>query len=337
MNARTAVLSLLAIKPLTATELGGRLPYSRHTLYKAVSELERSGLVERARSGRSVVLSLSRGHEAWAVGRLVRAAVGHGIDPEELLRDGTRRLVAALDRPMTLGDLRKTTGLSYDILHRALDMLVASGLIVRTKGRPLTVQRAEDHPVLALLDELRGQALDHGVRLVSATADVAISMLPPTALEGRLHSAIDGPMYVSGTGLLTKGTDRLEVLMAGPDPTSPEDLFLRLLGTPEGVEDLCPQLLRSGKLDLARLGELAVERGQVKQLGAYLDVLKGLGLDVPEDVLRRLEGHVRGRRVPFPGWEEALPDKERDRDIERRWRVEFRLDVPAIMHTVRVL
>jgi len=331
------MLSLLAIKPLTAAELVGRLPYSRHTIYKAASELEREGLVERTQSGRAVVLSLSRGHEAWVLGRLLRAAVGHGIDPEELMREGTQRLVAALDRPMTLAELRGATGLSYDVLHRALDALVPPGLVVRTRGRPLTVRRSEGHPVLAILDEMRGRALDHGTRLASATADVAVSVLPPTVLEGHLHSAIDGPVYISGTGLLTKGTGRLEVLMAGPDPASPEELFLRLLETPEGVEDLCPQLLRSGRLDLIALAGLATGRGRARELGAYLDVLGRLGMRVPGDILKGLEGHARGRRVPFPRWEDPLPDAERDRDIERRWRIEYRLDVGAIMHTVRAL
>ncbi len=331
------MLSLLAVKPLTATELARRLPYSKHTLYKAASELEREGLVERTRSGRAVVLSLSRGHEAWMLGRLLRASVGHGIDPEELMQVGTRRLVAALDRPMTLRELRDATGLSYDVLHRAIGLLVPPGALIKTRGRPLVVERAEGHPVLAILDEMGGRALDHGTRLASATADVAVSVLPPTVLEGRLYSAIDGPVYITGTGLLTKGTDRLEVLMTGPDPASPEELFMRLLGTPEGVEDLCPQLLRSGRLDLGALARLAVSRGEARELGAYLDVLGRLGMRVPDDILKGLEAHVRGRRVPFPRWEDSLPDAERDRDVERRWRVEYRLDVGAIMHTVRAL
>ena len=337
MNAKTAVLSLLAFKPFSASELRRRLPYSRLTLYKTVSDLVRSGSIERRRSGKAVLFSLSQGSDGRILGRLLRSAVSHGIDPEELQREGTQRLVAALDGPMTLGELRKATGLSYDVLHRAIPMLISSGLVERTQGRPLTVRRVEGHPVLALLDEMRGGAPESGVRLSSVTAPVAISMMSPAALEDRLYSAIDGPMYVDGTGLLTKGTDRLEVLMAGPDPATPEDLFLRLLGTPEGVDDLCPQLLRSGELDLDRLGDLAVERGRVKELGAYLDVLRDLGMRVPEGLLERLEGHVSGRRAPFPEWEEAIPEAERDRDIERRWHVELRLDVAAIMHTVRAL
>ncbi|MGO9958557.1 MAG: ArsR/SmtB family transcription factor [Solirubrobacteraceae bacterium] len=51
---RRRVLSQIASRPSTATELAGRLPISRQAVAKHLSSLSEAGLLDRQRSGRDV-------------------------------------------------------------------------------------------------------------------------------------------------------------------------------------------------------------------------------------------------------------------------------------------
>lgn len=337
MNARTSLLALLSTEPIPISEAIRRLPYSPHTVYKAVGELATLGLVERRRAGKGVGVRLSPDHRSHLVGRLVLVSVGRGVDPEEVLRPDVLTVWGAVRGPVTLGELREVTGISYFRLRRSLDALLSLGALEKLSGRPLRVSRVEASLIGELLDELVGDQPPEGISLTSATAPVNVHYLPPEGIERVLLDRPGRGFYIRGADLQVLGEGRTDIYLSASDEAALEEFFLRLLETPEGVEDLCPQVVASGKLDYRRLVDLAVGTGVANEVGVYLAVLGLLGLEVPAWVLDELREGVSGKRRAFPAWEEPLPEGERREDLEDEWRVDLRLDIGALSHGVRAL
>jgi DNA-binding transcriptional regulator GbsR (MarR family) len=337
MNARTSMLALVATKPISISEAIRKLPYSSHTIYKAVEELDGSGLVEKRWVGRGVEVRLAPDHRSRVVGRLVLKSIGRGVDPEEALRPDVLTVWRAIQGPLTLDELREGTGFSYFRLRRSLGTLLALGGLEKLSSRPLRVSKVEGHPVGDLMDTLLDDQLPEGTSLTSATAPVNIHYLPPESIERVLLDRPGRGFYIRGADLQVLGDGRTDIYLSAKDEAALEEFFLRLLETPEGVEDLCPQVVASGKLDYHRLVGLVLERGMANEVGVYLAVLGLLGLDVPTWVLDVLREEVSGRPRAFPSWEEPLPKGERREDLEEEWRVDLRLDMGALSHGVRAL
>ncbi len=208
---------------------------------------------------------------------------------------------------------------------------------MRTSGRPLKVSRVESHPLGELLDGLLGGPAPEGTSLASATAPVDVHYLPPESIERILRDRSGTGFYIRGADMQVLGEGRTHIYLSATDDAALEGFFLSLLETPEGVEDLCPQIVASGKLNYDRLAELSVERGIANFVGAYLEVLRLMGMDVPAGALSTLRAKVTSRTQVFPAWEEPLPAGERREDLEDEWNVELRLDMGALAHGVRAL
>ena len=327
----------MATKPISISEAIRRLPYSSHTIYKAVEELGHSDLVEKRWVGRGVEVRLVPDHRSRAVGRLVLKSIGRGVDPEDALRPDVLVVWGAIRGPLTLEDLREGTGLSYFRLRRSLGTLLSLGVLEQLSRRPLRVSRVEGHPVGELMDALLDERPPEGTSLTSATAPVNVHYLPPESIERVLRDRPGRGLYIRGADLQVLGDGRTDIYLSASDEAALEEFFLRLLETPEGVEDLCPQVVASGKLDYQRLVGLVVERGKANEVGVYLAVLGLLGLDVPTWVLDALRDDVSGRPRAFPPWEEHHPEGERHGDLEEEWRVDLRHDQGALSHGVRSL
>ena len=337
MNARTSVLALLAVEPFSISEVARRLPYSSHTIYKAIEALRVSGLIEKRRDGKGIEVRLASNYGPSIVGRLVLKSLSHGVDPEETLRPDTIEVWGQLTKPRTLEELEAGSGLSYYRVHRSLRTLLSLGVVMKLSRRPLTLSRVGDHPLGELLDGLLDEPQMEGMSLVSATAPVNVHFLPPGSLERVLHDGSGKGFYITGADFQTLGDGRTDIYLSSSEGSSLEDFFLRLLGTPEGVEDLCPQIVASGQLDYERLLDLTIDKRLANVVGVYLDVLGHMGLDVPGWALDALRDNVSSRAPVFPRWEERLPEQERREDLEEAWCVDLRLDLGALAHGVRAL
>lgn len=337
MNARTSVLALLAVEPRSISEVARRLPYSSHTIYKAIEALKASGLIEKRRDGKGIEVRLASNYGPSIVGRLVLKSLSHGVDPEETLRPNTIEVWGQLTEPRTLEELEAGSGLSYHRVHRSLGALLSLGVVKKLSRRPLTLSRVEDHPLGELLDGLLDEPRMEGTSLASSTAPVNVHFLPPGSLERVLHDGSAKGFYITGADFQTLGDGRVDIYLSSSEGSSLEDFFLRLLERPEGVEDLCPQIVASGQLDYERLVDLALEKRLANVVGVYLDVLGQIGLDVPEWALDTLRDNVSSSTPVFPGWEERLPEEERREELEEAWCVDLRLDLGALAHGVRAL
>ena len=331
------MLSIVAIEPISISEAIKRLPYSPHTIYKAVEELHGSGLVERRWVGRGVEVRLAPDTRSRLVGRLVLKSVARGVDPEEALRPDVLVAWRAVKGTTLLSDLKERTGLSYFRLRRSMDVLLALGVLARRSSRPLRVSRVDASPMGEIMDGLAYDKAPEGTILTSATAPVNIHYLPPESIERVLEDRDAAGFYVRGADLHVLGDGRTDIYLSASDDAALEEFFLKLLETPEGVEDLCPQVVASGKLDFQRLVDLALVRGVSNEVGVYLTVLDTLGLGIPAWVLDALRDGVTGRQRAFPPWEEPLPQGERREDLEEEWNVDLRLDMGALSHGVRAL
>ena len=337
MNARTSVLSLLAIEPRSISEVVRRLPYSSHTIYKAIEALKASGLIEKRRDGKGIEVRLASNYGPSIVGRLVLKSLSHGVDPEETLRPDTIEVWGQLTEPCTLEELEAGSGLSYHRVHRSLKTLLSLGVVKKLSRRPLTLSRVDAHSLGELLDGLLDEPQMEGTSLASTTAPVNVHFLPPGGLERVLHERPGKGLYITGADFQTLGDGRIDIYLSSSEGSSLEDFFLRLLETPEGVEDLCPQIVSSGQLDYERLVDLTLEKKLANVVGVYLDVLGHMGLDVPGWALDALRENVSSSTPVFPGWEERLPEEERREELEEAWCVDLRLDFGALAHGVRAL
>jgi predicted transcriptional regulator len=337
MNARTSVLALLAVEPRSISDVARRLPFSSHTIYKAIEALKASHLIEKRRDGKGIEIRLTSNYGPTIVGRLVLKSISHGVDPEETLRPATIEVWGQLTERRTLGELEAGSGLSYHRVHRSLQTLLALGVVRKHSRRPLTISRVVGHPIGELLDGLLDEPQVEVTSLASSTSPVNVHFLPPGSLERILHDRPDKGFYITGADFQTQGDGRIDIYLSSSGGSSLEDFFLRLLETPEGVEDLCPQIVASGQLDYGRLVDLALEKKLANVVGVYLDVLGQMGLDVPEWALDALRVNVSSSTPVFPAWEERLPEEERREELEEAWCVDLRLDLGALAHGVRAL
>ena len=337
MNARTAAFSLVSIRPMSLGAIAERLTYSRSTLYQVVEAMVAEGLLVKARHGGRQVVEVADGYAAQKLREVHITALKHGVDPEMLLRESTRSVWRAVREPRDLKALVSATGLSQRWVRSIVQLLAGPGLIRYVKRRPLVVIRSEGHPLGDALDALESEGpKGPPLRIVNMAYEDMTET--PEEIERTLHELEGSNLLIRGTGLRVKGGEGpLRVVESLPAKDTLEALFLRRLGTPEGIEDLCVRLVASGKLDYGRLLRLSRERGIVNIVGCYLDILNNERAMVGDDIIRSFERHRTNRKRPF-----FKPDRRYGKEgwevpYERRWNVDLFIDIGAIQHTVRSL
>ncbi len=337
MNARTAAFALVSIQPLPLGTIAERLTYSRSTLYQAVEALIAEGLLVKGRHGDQQVVEVADGYSAQKLREVHVLALKHGIDPEMLLRDSTLSVWKAVKEPRDLAALTSATGLSQRWVRSIVQHLARAGLIRYIRRRPLIVVRSEGHPLGVALDALDGEGPRvPPVRLVNlGYQDMTWT---PEEIERALHELEGSNIYIRGTGFQVKGGDgpfRVVESVSGED--SLEAIFLRRLGTPEGIEDLCVRLVASGLLDYSRLLRLARERDMVSIVGCYLDILNHERSMVSDEVIATFEQARTRRRHSFFKPDRRYGKEGWESPFERRWNVDLYLEIGALQHTVRSL
>ena len=337
MNARTAAFSLVSIHPMPLGTITERLTYSRSTVYQVVEALIAEGLLVKARRKGGVVIGVADGYTAQKLREVHILALKHGIDPEMLLRESTLSVWRAVKEPRDLKALVSATSLSHRWVRSIVQLLAGPGLVRYIKKRPLVVACSEGHPLGIALDALEEEGPKAPpIRIVNMAYEDLTET--PEEIERTLHELEGANLHIRGTGLQVKGGEGpLRVVESLSAKDTLEALFLRRLGTPEGIEDLCVRLVASGKLDYSRLLRLARERGLVNIVGCYLDILNNEKPMVSADVIVSFEKYRTKRKRPF-----FKPDRRYGKEgwegpYERRWNVDLFIDIGAIQHTVRSL
>lgn len=137
------------------------------------------------------------------------------------------------------------------------------------------------------------------------------------------------------TGFHVRGEGKLCVLDSLEEDLEMEELFLRDIRTPEGVEDFCLLPIASGRLDYGRLLELAKEKDLVNAVGCYLDILSDTGVTPDKAEIEEIRKNLSKRKSVFLREERKYGKSGWEGRYEGKWNVDLYLDIGAIRHGVR--
>lgn len=337
MNAKSSLFAVVSIKPQGIRELIHRLPYSRHSIYHAVSDLKNEGVIVKTRRGYGWVLDVADGYRPQKMREIYIQALSHGVDPEILLRKNTIRVWNALKKPHTLDEIKKEVDLSERWIKKLLKFLVDSGLVLYRKRKP----------IIAVLNE--SNELNHFLKSFTemqiAKTTYYADSLPfneiiqtPTKIERLLYEKIESNLTVKDTGFQIRGKNgKVNVLESIEDEPSLESIFLLKLLTSEGVEDICIRLLASNKMNYNNLFILAQERDMVNIVGCYLDILNSIKKFVDINIINNYRKNISKHKKKFIKGDEKYGKEGWVKKYERKWNIDLYLDIGAIRHGVRAV
>ena len=334
MDSRYAVMSIIAIKPHTLTELVSRLPFASSTIYEAVRILKDEGLV-KVEDG---LVIIGEGYYAKKTADIHVLSLSHGIDPEFLLKESTLSIWKALEEERRYQEVQDQTGYSLVTIKQVISYLEKKGLVIYRKRKPVIAVRNDDHPVNKELKLLLSERGESGVYHYPGTIPFEENYLTPEELERTLFDKIEEGISVKGTGFLVKdGKGTISILESTDEAPSLEDVFLKKLLTTEGVEDLCIKILRTGKIDLEVLLELSKDNEMASVVGCYLDILNDIdGELVSDEIIERfIEPSQDEKKRMFLKQERSFGKSGWENKYEKKWNIDLYLDLDAIKHGVR--
>lgn len=335
MNAKSAVFASLSIRPHKIGELIDKLPFSKHTIYKVLESLLDEGLIVKRKDKGRVVVEISKDYKTQKKREIFIQSLSFGIDPKVLLRGSTLAIWKQLGKPRTLKDLQKATGLSYLWTRNIVNFLLESKLVNLEKRKPMIAVLEKDHKINILLTQLTEKKGKTKRVFYEGTMPFEKLIKTPTEIEKILYEKIEGGLAIKDTGFVIKGEDRLSVVESVDRELTLEELFLREIKTPEGVEDFCIRIISQGKLNYKRLLKLAQEYNVVNEVGCYLDILNGIKKMVDLKVVEKFQANLGKQKTTFLKEERKYGKGGWEDKYEKKWNVDIFLDIGAIRHGVR--
>jgi hypothetical protein len=262
-------------------------------------------------------------------------ALSHGIDPQQLTRDGTISVWRGLGSAPSVLGLVEVTGLSSRWVRKVLADLEGWGLVTFLKRRPIEAQLVDGHPVNQVLRDMFEEPEPGEALLLPGSFPFTEELRTPREIEKLLMDWMGGGLLIRDTDFQIMGKGGLlTVLDSVPGSPTLEETFLRILTRPEGVEDICLRIVASGRLDHVKLLDIAEERGLVNIVGCYLDIINDLGVSVDGAVIDAYLNRTDDRVVAFLESERAFGKSGWEGPYEERWGVDIYLDRGAIRHGV---
>jgi len=334
MNSRTAVLSLISIKPHSPKELAKRLPYASSTVYEAVRVLETKGLLKR--EGRLVLIG--DGFNAKKTADIHIVCLSHGIDPEFITRDSTLAIWRELAEERNFKMVRDATGYSLVTVKNVISHLKRKGLVTYTKGKPVVAVRDDGHPLNREIHRLLSREDNGRTYHYPGTIPFRESHVTPGELERILFDGIEEGISVRETGFLVKNDDvSIRILESTEKVPSLEEFFLKKLLSTEGAEDICIKILKTGDLDFDILISISRNKKLSSIVGCYLDILKNIDEEIiSPDIIERFHkpSSKENRRI-FLEEEKQYGKSGWEKVYEDTWNVDLYLDLDAVKHGVR--
>ena len=337
MNAKSAVFASLSIKPHKIKELIDKLPYSRHTIYKALELLAKDRLITKRNEKGKVLVEISKDYTTQKLREIYIKALSYGVDPEIFLRETTSTIWKHLAEPRTLRKIQKITGFSYLWVRKIVKFLVDSNLAIYKKQKPMIIVLNQEHELNILLKQYTKKKVD--VEKVYYEWAVPFERLikTPTEIEEILYQKIDGSLTIRDTGFMIRGKDKLSIVESVEKELGTEELFLHDIKTQEGIEDFCIRLIVSGKLNYEKLLNLAKKHDMVNIIGCYLDILNDIKEMIAPDVLWKFHNNISKRKGALLKQEKRYGKSGWEDKYEEKWNVNLYLDIGAIRHGVRSL
>ncbi len=332
MDARTAVLTLIAIKSYPLKDLVNRFPYAKPTVYEAVRRLEEEGLLN-VKDG---LVSIAKGYRARKMADINILSLSHGIDPEFLMKKSTISIWSSLEKSASYKDIQERTGYSHVTVKKAVTFLRQNKLLTTLKERPILAVRDDTHPVNRSLKALLKKEETGDVFHYPGTIPFKEHLRTPGEIERILFERIDDSIAVRGTGFLVRDESGEIIILESVGTEIPrEEFFLGKLLTTEGAEDLCIKMITYGNLDLNRVLSLSIERDLSSLVGCYLEIVNDIGDILPDGVIDTFSQRPSRKRHIFLKEEKGHGKSGWENRYEEKWNIDLYLDLDAIKHGVR--
>ena len=334
MDSRSAVMSVIAIKPQSMGELLNRLPFASSTIYEAVRNLEEKNLLRRE----DKLILVADGFKAKKIADIHILSLSHGIDPEFILKESTLSIWKTLEVERGYKDVKDLTGYSLVTVKNIISRLVEIGLVIFMRKKPVIAVRKDDHPINKELQMLLSREENGETYHYPGTIPFKEEFVTPDELQKILFDKIGEGISVKNTGFLVKsGKGTVSILESTDKVPSLEELFLKKLLTTEGIEDLCIKILKTGEMDHDYLLKLSVEKKMVSIVGCYLNILNDIDEEIISDeVIEKFHGSSSGeKRRIFLKQERSFGKSGWENKYEKKWNVDIYLDLDAIKHGVR--
>ena len=339
MNIESAVFGMISIKPQPIHRVVSHLPYSRDSIYNAIESMQRRGNLIKTRIKGEIKLDIPKDYFHQKKREFYIKSLSYGIDPEILLRKSSKHLWKALDKSKEVYHLSKETNLSKKTVRKLLHQFYNYGLIKFKRRKPLIVEKVKNHPINDILYNLLITSESSDKIYASGSIPFEEIVTTPDEIENILYNKIDKSITVKKTGFLLRGTDEnIEVIESVPKKLSLEEIFMKKLFTPEGVEDYCIRLIASKKIDFEKLLKLSIKKKLVNCVGCYLDIINDINHElVSKEIIKKFNQNIFNKKYIFLKYEKKYGKMGWENKYEKKWNVDLYLDLGAIKHGVRSL
>jgi hypothetical protein len=337
MNIKSAVFGMICIKPQSINNIIKRLPYAPDSIYNAIEEMLNDKKIIKIKENGKTRLDIPKNYKSQKIKEFFIKSLSYGIDPEILLRKNVQKVWKAIDYFNDVNDLVKETNLSEKSVRKFLRLFSDADLIIYKKKNPIIATKNKDHPLNVILSLiLKENNMKNSIYTPGSTPFEEI-ITTPDEIERILYDKIDNSLTIKKTGFILKGKkDKISILESVPVKQSIEEIFIKKLRTPEGVEDICIRVLADKKLNYDNLLKHAIEKNMVNPVGCYLDIINDINEQIiPNKVIEKFHENISDKKYEFLKEEKGYKKSGWEEKYEKKWNVELYLDIGAIEHGVR--
>lgn len=337
MNIKSAVFGLISIKPQSINAIVKRLPYSQGSIYNAIEEMLKEKDLIKIKTKEGIKVDISRDYSHQKQRELYIKSLSYGVDPEVLLRKTSQQLWKVLDKSTIVADLSKETNLSEKTVRKIIKQFSKYDLVKYEKKKPIIVKKVLDHPIGNILNAMTKPENKTNRFYTSGSSPFDEIITTPDGIEKILYDKIDESLTVRKTGFLVKGKkEKIVVLESIPQHLANEEIFIKQILTPEGVEDICIRLLASKKINYEKLLNISIENNLVNLIGCYLDIINSINSQlIPKGVIKKFHNNITDKKTIFLKDEKQYGKSGWETKYEKKWIVDLYLDIGAIKHGVR--
>jgi len=337
MNIKTAVFGLISIKPQSINAVVKRLPYSQDSIYNVIEEMIKEGTLIKIKTKEGMKVDIPRDYLHQKQREFYIKSLSYGVDPEILLRKTSQQIWKLLDTFNTVKDLSKETNLSEKTVRKIFQQFSRYGLVTYEKKKPIIVKKIHEHPIGIILNAMTKSKDKTNGFYTSGSSPFDEIITTPDEIEKILYDKIDESLTVKKTGFLVKGKkEKITVLESVPQQLTNEEIFIKQILTPEGVEDICIKLLASKKINYKRLLEISIEDNLVNLIGCYLEIINDINDQlIPKGIIKKFHDNITYEKIIFLKDEKQYEKSGWEQKYEKKWNVNLYLDIGAIEHGVR--
>jgi len=337
MNIRSAVFVMISIKPQSINSVINRLPYSQDSIYNVIEEMIKKGDLIKIKTKEGMKVDIPKDYHHQKQREFYIKSLSYGVDPAILLRKTSQQVWKALDTSTTVTDLSKETNLSEKTVRKILQQFYRYDFVTYEKKKPIIVKKIHDHPIGIILNSMTRSKNKTNGFYTSGSSPFNEIITTPDEIEEILYDKIDESLTVKKTGFLVKGKkEKITVLESVPHQLTNEEIFIKQILTPEGVEDICIRLLVSKKINYKQLLDISIENNLVNLIGCYLDIINDINDQlIPKGIIKKFYNSITDKKIVFLKDEKQYGKSGWEQKYENKWNVDLYLEIGAIEHGVR--